>query len=105
MFEFVDNIVVGIGIGTGWLLFAMLVLFLLVNKTPILMARKLVKVVGTNLDNLLILAENADVDALVQVIEDQKYIAQGARFGQQPTPEVKENINKALNQAVQKKSK
>lgn len=105
MFEFLDNIVVGIGIGAGWLLFALLVLFLLVNKTPILMARKLVKVVGTNFDNLLILAENADVDALVEIIEDQKYIAQGARFGQQPTPEVKENMNKALNEAVQKKSK
>lgn len=104
MFEFLDNIAVGIGIGAGWLLFALLVLFLLVNKTPILMARKLVKVVGTNLDNLLILAENADVDALVQVIEDQKYIAQGARFGQQPTPEVQKNMNEALNQAVQKKS-
>lgn len=105
MIEQLDSIAVGLGFSVGWVIALALALFLLVNKTPILMARKLVKVVGTNLDNLLILAENADVDALVEIIEDQKYIAQGARFGQQPTPEVKENMNKALNQAVQKKSK
>lgn len=105
MIEPFESIAVGFGVSAGWLLFLGTVLFLLVYKTPIIMARKLVKVVGTNLDNLLILAENADVDALVEIIEDQKYIAQGARFGQQPTPEVKENMNKALNQAVQKKSK
>lgn len=105
MFEFLDNIVVGIGIGAGWLLFALLVLFLLVNKTPILAARKIVTVIGDCIDDVLYVLERIDVKALKELLDDVAFQKRLERNGQPMTPEVKANQLNAFHDAIEKKRK
>jgi len=127
MMEIIDNIAVGIGIGAGWLLFLGLVLFLLVNKKYLTVARlvaksgansinefielgaenlkKLVNIGADGIIDLIKLAEKANVKDLLEVIENQEHIDKNEKFGLHATPEVQARMNAALKDSVKKNQK
>lgn len=56
---------------------------------------------GANVKDIVkLVKEDVDVPALLEIIDDQKYIAKNAKFGNMPTPEVQARINAALQKAV-----
>jgi len=127
MIEILENIAVGIGIGAGWLLFLGTVLFLLINKKYLTMARliaksgansinefielgaenlkRLVNIGADGIIDLIKLAEKANIKDLLEVIENQEHLDKNEKFGQHATPEVQARMNAAFKDAVKKNKK
>lgn len=102
MFEIVNSIIVG----AGWLIALLFVLLFLVNLSPILTARKLVKALRDTGDELadvlkLVQTGNVSIKALLEVIDREQLIAKNEDImGQPATPEVKARSLAALQNAV-----
>lgn len=105
MIEYINTVM----IGAGWLVALLFVLLFLVNLSPILTARKLLKALKDTGDDLtdilkLVKSGNVSIKALLEVIDREQLIAQNEDImGQAATPEVKARSLAALQNAVKNK--
>lgn len=104
MIEYINTVM----IGAGWLVALLFVLLFLVNLSPILTARKLLKALkdtGDDLTDILKLVQsgNVSIKELLEVIDREQMIAQNEDImGQPATPEVKARSLAKLQGAVKK---